>query len=236
MRTNRRPRAKMQTGIWYAPDIHWAGFDILVRRRDDDDGELLAFADVEQRTRGGGAPRGALSCRGKRDHLNRVAVSAPTTVPSWFGLPPIAPRASCSSPTARLWQVRGRSLKRKLTNLDEARFDEGPGWHAGFFVGGRAHQNGARQLVNPRRVASVRARRSAPIRRRIVEAIVLDVEHQDLQETVFGPAWRALGAEGEARVMAGCPGCSWPLVDDQDERVRRASLDAWVSDAPLARR
>ena len=38
----------VQTGVWYAPDLRWAPFDLLVARDDDDDGELLAFAEVER--------------------------------------------------------------------------------------------------------------------------------------------------------------------------------------------
>ena len=125
-----------------------------------------------------------------------------------------------AKPDRRLPYRLASDLKRKLPDFDDARFDAGAAWDPGHLGVGRARRLG-RAARRTRRVSRACAhRRSAPNRPQIVDEIVLDVA-VDL-ETVFATAWRALGAEGEARVMAGCPGCSWPRVDDQDERVRRA--------------
>jgi Rnl2 family RNA ligase len=193
--------APIQTGIWYAPEIHWAGFDVLVARDDEDEGELIAFSDAEKLFTAAGLHVAPVLGRGKRDDLERIKISAPTAVPAWFGLPAIENnlREGFVLKPDRAFAAGARPiLKRKLADFDDARFDEGPGWQPGHLSEAELI-SWAERLVNPARVASARSKvGTAPAK--IVDEIVLDVA-VDL-ETVFAAAWRALDADGEARVLA----------------------------------
>jgi len=190
----------IQTGVWYAPDVRWAGFDVLVARDDDDDGELLAFSAVEELFAAAGAHTAPVLGRGKRDDLDRIAVSAPTTVPAWFGLPAIAEnlREGFVLKPDRAFPAGARPiLKRKLADFDDARFDAGETWSPGHLTPDELAAWAVR-LVNPARVASARSKVGTDPSA-IVDEIVLDVA-VDL-ETVFAAAWRGLGTAGEARVL-----------------------------------
>jgi len=191
----------VQTGVWYAPDLRWAMFDALVATGDDDAGELLAFAEVEALAVAAGLLVPPVLGRGRRDELDRIAIAAPTEVPARLGLPPIAANLRegfVMKPDRRVAPDARPILKRKLPDFDDARFDAAEGWAPGHLT--VAELIGwAQRLVNPARIASARSKVGMD-RAAIVDEIVLDVA-VDL-ELVFPAAWRALGADGEATVLA----------------------------------
>jgi len=193
--------APIQTGVWYAPDVRWLMFDILVARDDTDDGELLAFAEVEALAGEAGLMTAPALARGKLAELERLAVSAPTAVPAALGLPPLPDNLRegyVLKPDRRLPAAARPIVKRKLADFDDARFDEGPGWHPGHLSRDELIA-WARRLVNPARLASARSKVGTDPAA-IVDEVVLDVA-VDLS-TVFADAWRDLGADGEAAVLA----------------------------------
>lgn len=193
--------APVQTGIWYAPDVRWIVFDVLVATGDDDDGELLAFADVEQVAARAGIDVVPVLGRGRLGDLERVPVSAPTELPARLGLPPIAGNLRegfVLKPDRRIAPGVRPIVKRKLPDFDDARFDDGPGWVPGHLSVDELIV-WARRLVNPARIASARSKVGTDVAA-IVDEIVLDVA-VDLA-TVFDVAWRDLGTDGEATVLA----------------------------------
>jgi Rnl2 family RNA ligase len=190
----------VQTGIWYTPELRWAVFDILVATGDDDDGELLAFAEVEALAHAAGVLVPPVLARVRHGELDRVAIAAPTEVPARLGLPPIAGNLRegfVAKPDRRLPYGSRPIVKRKLADFDDARFDAGEAWDPGHLSVDELVAWAGR-LVNPARVASARSKVGvAPAA--IVDEIVLDVA-VDL-ETVFAAAWRDLGAAGETAVL-----------------------------------
>jgi len=193
--------APIQTGVWYAPDVRWLMFDILVAADDGDDGELLAFSDVEALSAEAGLMTAPTLARGKLAELERVPVSAPTALPALLGLPPLPDNLRegyVLKPDRRLPAGARPIVKRKLADFDDARFDEGPGWHPGHLSRDELIV-WARRLVNPARLASARSKVGTDPAA-IVDEVVLDVAI-DLS-TVFADAWRDLGADGEAAVLA----------------------------------
>ena len=191
----------VQTGVWYAPDLRWAMFDALVATGDNDAGELLAFAEVEALAADAGLLVPPVLGRGRRDELDRIAIAAATEVPALLGLPPIGNNLRegfVIKPDRRCAPDARPILKRKLPDFDDARFDGAEGWAPGHLAVGELVA-WAQRLVNSARVASARSKVGTD-RAAIVDEIVLDVA-VDL-ELVFPAAWRALGADGEATVLA----------------------------------
>lgn len=201
----------VQTGVWYAPELRWVMFDVLVAADDADDGELLAFAEVEALAAEAGVLVAPVLGRGRRDELERLEVAAPTELPARLGLPPIPGNQRegyVLKPDRRMAAGERPHLKRKLPDFDDARFDEATAWDPGH-LDERELVAWARRLVNPARVASARSKVGAE-RAAIVDEIVLDVA-VDL-ETVFAAAWRSLGPDGEARVLAAVRDAAEALV------------------------
>jgi Rnl2 family RNA ligase len=191
----------VQSGIWYAPDVRWAAFDILVAVDDDDVGDLLAFASVEELANLAGLATAPVIARGQRAELERLAVAAQTELPAQLGLPPIANNLRegfTMKPDRRARADARPIIKRKLPDFDDARFDAGESWNPGHLSQAELAIWAVR-LVNPARVASARSKVGADPAE-VIDEIVLDVA-VDL-ETVFAAAWRALGPAGEASVLA----------------------------------
>jgi Rnl2 family RNA ligase len=191
----------VQTGIWYAPDLQWAMFDVLVARDDDDVGELLAFSELEPLARAAGLATAPVLGRGRRDELDRIAIAAPTELPARLGLPAIANNMRegyVMKPDRRMPSTDRPILKRKLPDFDDARFDEAATWDPGHLALDQLLA-WALRLVNPARVASARSKAGTD-RAAILEEIVLDVL-VDL-EMVFAASWRSLAPDDEARMQA----------------------------------
>lgn len=190
----------VQTGVWYAPDLRWAMFDVLVATGDDDPGELLAFAEVEALGGQAGILTPPVLGRGKRDDLERIPVDAPTAVPARLGLPDIdANRREgfVLKPDRRAPAATRPMSKWKLADFDDARFDEAQAWKPGWLSSDELIA-WALRLVNPARVASARSKVGTDLRA-IADEIVLDVMI-DLA-AVFADAWRELGSAREAELQ-----------------------------------
>lgn len=190
----------VQTGIWYAPDLRWAMFDVLVATSDDDDGELLAYAELEALAASAVLTTPPVIARGKYGDIERWPIVGPTELPGRFGLPPIADNVRegfVAKPDRRCAYGERPIVKKKLAEFDDARFDAGEAWDPGH-LDADALIAWAQRLVNPARVASARSKVGLEAAA-IVDEIVLDVAI-DL-ETVFAQSWRALG-DREAHVLA----------------------------------
>jgi Rnl2 family RNA ligase len=190
----------VQTGVWYAPDLQWAMFDLLVATGDTDDGDLLAFVELEDLASQAGLATPPVLGRGRRDDLDRIDVAGPTELPARFGLPAIANNLRegyVLKPDRRMRNGERPILKRKLPDFDDARFDEAGAWNPGHLDLDRLIA-WAERLTNPARLASARSKVGTD-RTAILDEVVLDVL-VDL-ETVFTLSWRSLDPADEHRVQ-----------------------------------
>ncbi|WP_433062524.1 RNA ligase family protein [Dactylosporangium sp. CS-033363] len=161
----------VQTGVWYCPDVRFALFDVLT-----DDGPAWLFADVVAVAAEGGADAVPLLARGSRSTVDAVPIRFATRVPALHGLPALEGNLAegvVLRPDARVPLADRPTLKRKIPEFDEARFDEAQPWHphlAAADVGPLAAT-----LVNLARVASARSKAGPSDPAALLEELVLDV-------------------------------------------------------------
>ena len=211
----------VQTGVWYAPDIRFALFDILVQD--------VLLADSEIRTLAGPAglfvvPRAA---RGSRQEMERVSERGETRVPSCLGLPRIAGNVGeglVLRPDARVQPSALEAVKVKIVELDElhgfasprasaaplgaapwsdkmakARFDGSAPWPSDAPLDLDAFEKLASRLVGPARIASARSKVGTEPEL-VRDEVVLDVL-ADLA-VVYPVAFAALGSAAEEALAA----------------------------------
>lgn len=190
----------VQTGIWYAPDLHWVIFDILVASSDEDEGVFLAHNEIESLAHELGFLVPPLIRRGRRTELESVPVRAPTRFPTLLGLPVIDDNIAegiILKPDARLAPSERPVIKRKISEFDDAKFDESAAWAPGR-LSVEELLEWVDRLVNAARLQSARSKVGEE-RRAVVDEVVLDVAI-DL-ELAFHEAWEAIGAEGQTRLL-----------------------------------
>lgn len=190
----------VQTGIWYAPDLFWVMFDVLIAESDDDEGMFLAHSEVEALAQAHGLLVPPLIRRGRRSELESVPVRAPTRFPALLGLPPIADNIAegvILKPDMRLAPGDRPVIKRKISEFDDAKFDESAAWAPGR-LSIEELRGWVERLVNPARMQSARSK-VGEAREAIVDEVVLDVAI-DL-ELAFREAWEACGPEGQTSLL-----------------------------------
>jgi Rnl2 family RNA ligase len=203
----------VQTGIWYAPDLHWAPFDILVARSDEDEGVLLAHRDVETAVREAELLLPPVLRRGTRSDMEDVPTRSPSRVPALLGLPPIADNVAeglviKSDQNAAPHQRA--SFKRKIEEFSEGRFDESEAWDPNQPLSLEALTQWAERLVNPARVASAISKQGRGSEDLVLDEVVLDVR-VDLELT-FPLACRSLTPSGEEQLSVSIRAKASPLV------------------------
>jgi Rnl2 family RNA ligase len=212
----------VQTGIWYAPDLHWAPFDILVARSDEDEGVLLAHRDVETAVREAGLLTPPVVRRGTRSDLEGVPTRGPTRVPALLGLPPIAGNVAeglVIKSDQRAAPSQRASFKRKIEEFSEGRFDESEAWDPHQPLSLEALTGWAGRLVNPARIASALSKHGRDSVDPVLDEVVLDVR-VDL-ELAFPLACRSLDPAGEDRLSASIREKALPLVREALAQSRK---------------
>lgn len=188
----------VQTGIWYAPDLRWCLFDVLVARGDEDEeGEFLAHSELESLARAHSVLMPPVLARGRRGELDAVPVRYASRVSSVLGLPALEANDAegyVSKPDARCAPSERAVFKRKIPEFDDARFAESESWSPGRLSFEELRAWSAR-LVNPARIASARSKVGVE-REALLDEVALDVA-VDLEQ-VFPEAWGALDAEQQA--------------------------------------
>jgi Rnl2 family RNA ligase len=191
----------VQTGIWYAPTLHFAAFDLLVVTPDDEPW-FLAHEQLESLASTVELLTVPVLGRGTRRELAELPIRYPSTVAGIFGLPPIADNLAegyVLKPEAEL-PARTRSLvKHKIAEFDENRFDESMPFdhHAQLSV--EELLRWAAVMLNPARVASARSK-VGETREAIVEEVVLDV-WIDL-ESIYSRRMLALQPDEEVQLRS----------------------------------
>lgn len=196
----KRPGASaVQTGVWYAPDVRFALFDVLIEADDDDVGTFLAHRELEA------LPHGLflvpVLARATRSDLDRLPVRFLTHVPRLFSLPTLADNVAegfVLKPDLRLAADRRPIIKRKIPEFDDQRFDESTAWDPDARLTRGELTELASRLVNDARIASARSKVGDASRSDLYNEVVLDVM-LDL-DAVFPQAMRALSPDDEEQL------------------------------------
>jgi Rnl2 family RNA ligase len=203
----------VQTGVWYAPDLRYAVFDII-HEAPGAPPHFLADDRVRQLARDAGLLSPPLLGRGRFSELDRLPVRFPSKVPEQLGLSAI----SGNYAEGYVLKHAGRSLlserpivKRKIAEFDELRFDESRAFDPTVHLAREELMALVAQLVNPPRLASARSKVGADPER-IVEEAVLDalIDLRDMlpRRIEAMPRRRGARADGTSGIR-GAPFARW---------------------------
>ncbi|WP_236068630.1 RNA ligase family protein [Citreicoccus inhibens] len=203
----------VQTGIWYSPALHWAPFDVLIARSDEDEGVLIAHRDLEAAAQEAGLSTPPVLRRGTRAEVAAVPTRRPSLVPAMLGLPSLEVNIAegvvikselPAPPSARA------SSKRKIEEFNEGRFDESAAWNPNQPLSVDALGSWAQRLINPARIASALSKWGRGPLEPLLEEVILDVR-VDL-ELAFPAACRALSPVEEEQLSARIREGALPLL------------------------
>lgn len=187
----------VQTGVWYAPDLRWALFEILVLSQGPGAEALfLGYSETRALADEIGVltpPRLAL---GSRTKVLDLPVRFPSRMGIDLGLPPLSDNLSegyVAKPDARMPISRYTTLKRKREEMEERRFDESIPWDPLRILPPDVIFGIADGLVNKPRLDSAASKVGRVDDRQILLEAVLDVLI-DLEEA-FPAAISALDAQ-----------------------------------------
>ena len=203
----------VQTGIWYAPDLRWSPFDILVARSDEDEGVLLAHHEVEAVAREVGLVTPPVVRRGLRSEMAAVPTRAQSRVSALLGLPPIENNVAeglVIKSDQRTPPSQRASYKRKIEEFNEGRFDESEAWNPHQLLSHDELLSWAERLINPARVASAVSKVGRSEAGQVLDELVLDVR-VDL-ELAFPLAYRSLDTDAEEYLSNRIRESAVPLV------------------------
>ncbi|RYZ35564.1 MAG: RNA ligase, partial [Myxococcaceae bacterium] len=212
--------APVQTGIWYAPELQWILFDILVARSNEDEGQFLPHRELEEAAREAGVLTPPVMRRGTRSEMDAVPTRSLSRLPALLGLPPIPDNwaeglviksEQRASPSQRA------AMKRKIEEFNEARFDESAPWDPQQRLSLSELKDWASRLVNPARIASAISKCGRSDPDLLVDEVELDVR-VDLELT-FPSACQSLDLAGEASLSAHLREQARPLVNEALEQT-----------------
>ncbi|EPX60473.1 RNA editing ligase [Cystobacter fuscus DSM 2262] len=212
----------VQTGIWYAPDLRWSPFDILVARSEEDEGVLLAHSEVEELARHEGWVPPPVVRRGTRSEMGGVPTRMQTRIPSLLGLPAIQGNVAeglVIKSDQRLPWAQRTAFKRKIEEFNEARFDESEAWDPQRRLSLAELTLWAERLINPARIASAVSKWGWGDRNNLLDEVMLDVR-VDL-ELAFPLAYRSLDTVQEEQLEARIRQCALPLLQEVPSTNRR---------------
>lgn len=192
----------VQTGVWYAPALHWCVFDAVVCPAGDArSGSFVGQRELARAAGEAGLLSPPVLGRGRRGELDGLAVRYPTRVPALLGLPALSDNWAeglVVKPEGAL-PISARLVeKRKIAEFDELRFQESRAWDPDRPASVEELAGIAATCVNAARVASARSKVGDGDRAALLAEIVLDVL-VDLQEALPG-AFARLDRAAEARL------------------------------------
>lgn len=165
----------VQTGIWYAPDVRYAVFDI-VHEPPAAEPSFLSYDQVQQLAESTGLLTAPLLARGRISELNRLPVRYTSNVAAQLGLPALPDNVAEGYvlKVATASPIGNRPCaKRKIPEFDEQQFDESQGFDNSAHLSREDLFVLAARLINPPRLASARSKVGADAER-VVEEAVLD--------------------------------------------------------------
>jgi Rnl2 family RNA ligase len=191
----------VQTGVWYAPALHWSPFDIRVVRGEGED-VFLSFTETADIARAEGLLTPPVVARGPRTEVERAPVRYPSRVAARLGLPDIAGNTAeglVKKPDVRMSVPMLTVFKEKIPEMNEKAFDDSGPFDETQILSRDAVALWAARLVNRARIDSA-ASKVGGEPDAIVTEVILDVLI-DLNDAL--PASVAsLGDAGEAAIAA----------------------------------
>jgi Rnl2 family RNA ligase len=167
----------VQTGVWYSPDIRFALFDVLTHKDLDDPGVFKTYPEVAAIAAAAGldvVPRLAV---GTRSALAALPVRFPSRVPQTHGLPPLPDNAAegiVLRPDASLAPEHRPSLKMKIEEFNEQRFDQSRPWNPQRHLPPDDLRQIALAMVNGARLASARSKVGPSAPDELLDEVILD--------------------------------------------------------------
>lgn len=116
----------VQTGIWYAPGLQYAVFDIVCQRGSEEP-VFLAHDRVQELATAAGLLVAPVLGRGRLSDLMQLPVRYPARVPQLLGLPSLPSNDAegyVLKPAGQLPVLGRPCIKQKIPEFDEQRFDE----------------------------------------------------------------------------------------------------------------
>lgn len=199
----------VQVGVFYAPDLRWLPFDVLVASHDDDCGDLLAWSDAAERLAAVGLDTPPILAAGDRARMAQLPMPFESRVPALFSLPPLADNVAegvVARPDRRQRAPSRPAYKRKLPRFDDAAYLDAVPFDPPL-LSTRELLGWGQRLVGSARWQSARSKVGEE-REAIIAEFVLDVAI-DL-EAVFPSSWASCeqhavlaGIEVVARALPG---------------------------------
>jgi Rnl2 family RNA ligase len=165
----------VQTGVWYAPSLAYAVFDI-VHAMPERGPSFLAHERVRELAQANGLLTPPLLGRGRPQELERLPVRFPSLVPALLGLPALADNFAegyVLKPAQAAAFASRPAVKRKIPEFSEQRFDESSAFDPNAPLSREDLFLVADGLMNPARLASARSKVGTD-RHLVAEEAVLD--------------------------------------------------------------
>lgn len=201
----------VQTGIWYAPDLRYAVFDIL--RVHDGEAVFMAHRELETLAEQVGLMTPPRLGVGTRQELQRLPVRYDSKVAGMLGLPKLAGNVAegfVLKPDVALAASGRPVVKFKIPDFDDCRFDESRPFDADAHLPVDGLLEWAKAMVNPMRVASARSKVGQEPEA-VVDEIVLDV-WVDL-ESIFPRRMSMLSEAESEQLRIGLGGLALGIVE-----------------------
>lgn len=196
----------VQTGIWYAPTLHFSLFDALVvelREGSEASERFVAHRELEDAAESAGLMTVPVLARGTRSELMRLPLRFDSRVPARFGLPPLPGNVAeglVIKPDVELDAERRAIVKRKIPEFSELQFDESQPFDANLHLALPELLRWADRMINAVRIASARSKVGEQ-HDAIADEALLDV-WIDL-EAMFPRRMRALLADEDTALREG---------------------------------
>ena len=207
----------VQTGVWYAPDLRFAAFDLMIVEETEAnkeageeadrtaqasaEGWFLPFSELAEAAGAVGLEVAPLIGRGTRQEVEAIPADGVTVLPARYGLPPIEGNRReglVLRPDQAMRAGERIVFKKKIADFDELRFQEAESWSPAWLEAGD-FQAWAARLVNPARVDGARSKVGVDPEA-VAAEVALDVL-VDL-EAAFPQAFAALSREDLSRLEA----------------------------------
>ncbi|WP_238012808.1 RNA ligase family protein [Dactylosporangium sp. AC04546] len=162
----------VQTGVWYAPDIRFALFDVLAEE------VFVRYDDVAAIAGSSGLDVVPLLARGPRSTVDATPARFQTRMPAVHHLPAIDGNLAegiVLRPDAAVPFGQRPSLKVKIAEFDEVRYGGSQPWDPHAFIGPEELRRLAERLVNPPRLAGARSKVGPGDPGALADEVVLDV-------------------------------------------------------------
>ena len=171
----------VQTGIWYAPSLHYVVFDIRVYEQptaaSGGASDFLGYDEMVEACHAAKLLTAPLLGRGKRSLLQQLPVRFRSRLPAILHLPTIAENDAegfVIKPTVRVEAAMRPVIKHKIPEFDDQRFDASNPLDPNVRLNMQQLRQLCDALVNDARIASARSKVGANTDA-VLEEVVLDV-------------------------------------------------------------